>query len=237
MKKIHLVLLSLGITLLACVLVMGGILLRQNYCHVTFICEEGCQHTAWQKKGESADLSALYKAHADDVEAGKEPMGVFRDEERLLYYFEETLCDNQTTYYLGAWHKVGYRESQAICFRTHLGDIMMYVDSDSFPQKADAREVYWAGLQERFYQAYEALGGNREDVLYYTYRTPDTKIAVTYTLYNPEDNSLYKIFWYYTYIFWDGFPTGSFWPSYYYEVEYVMVSTEPLDYSYLSPKH
>jgi hypothetical protein len=230
MKKIHLVLLSFGITLLACVLVMGGILLRQNYCRVTFICEEGCKHTAWQKKGESLDLSLVYSCHPDLYEEGKEPLGVFVDEERLLYYFEEILCENSKTYYLGKWHEVGPHQSQAFCFHTPMGDIMIYMDATAYPRAKEDRDAYYIPTYvEKFFKAYEALGGCRDDILYFTYRYYAGNTWESYFDETSVEKCLTTIFTQHSMQFMSGYPAGALVPKYYYPVEEILVTTTPED--------
>lgn len=233
MKKLHIALLSVGATLLVCLCIVLGIFWRGSYCRVTFICEEGCEHTSWQKKGESADLAVVYEDHADKVADKKEPLGIFLDEERLLYYFEETLDENSKTYYLGRWNKVGPMQSQAFRFTTPHGAIMIYMGADDFPTGSsmmDERKVLYEELTERFYRAYEALGGSREDSLYFTYRIPDTLLWYCYTEHLSEENSasLNKIFFVYSMLFYYQ-TVGGHKPTYYYPVEDVLVTTEPSD--------
>lgn len=228
MKKLHVVLISVGATLLAVLCVALGVLWRDSYCRITYICEEGCEHIAWQKKGESANLEVVYEAHADLVAEKKEPLGIFIDEARLLYYFEETLHENSKTYYLGKWHRTGFWFSQGLCFNTPHGDIVIFMNRSDSSQNAEKRETYYNELKERFYQAYEALGGSRDDILYYTFRYHSSKIWNTYTPEISGVDSLYRIFYNFGLSFYAQ-GAGAQPPRYYYPMEKILVTDEPLN--------
>ena len=124
-------------------------------------------------------------------------------------------------------------QSQAFRFTTPHGAIMIYMGADGFPTESsmmDERKVLYEELTERFYRAYEALGGSREDSLYFTYRIPDTLLWYCYTEHLSEENSasLNKIFFVYSMLFYYQ-TVGGHKPTYYYPVEDVLVTTEPSD--------
>lgn len=161
MKKLHKLSMIAGVSLAVCLCIAVAVFIRLSWCKVTFVCQEGCEHTVWQRKGEVADLTPVYEAHNYDE---KEMVfrGVFLDEERLLYFFEEELSTSNKTYYLGGIYS-SHLTSNA-CFKTSYGDIMMYFS-------ATVTEEQYQELEQRFLAAYAKLGGDPESKLTFVIRS------------------------------------------------------------------
>lgn len=101
MKKNKLVLLF-G-TLIAFIVIFVVLIgVRSLYCKVTYICQDGCKHTAWYRKGEFATQDMIYDAHGAEYEEGAF-FGLYIDSACLLYYFDEPLERNSQKLYVSDW--------------------------------------------------------------------------------------------------------------------------------------
>lgn len=189
MKKLHKILLVAGVALVVCVCVVVGCILLfrsdnppsanpppvdSQWCDVTFVCVEGCEHTTRQRIGETIDYSLAHDAHYDHhISYRYEPAGIFSDEARTQYCSDTTLTEPSMRFYLGIWST----KFSCTHFYTPLGDVRIFLAKEELQGiPREERYAYVIALvSEKFYAAYEALGGNRESQLGFAYR------AVPYT--------------------------------------------------------
>ena len=223
MKKLQTILISVSAVLLVCVCVLLAILWRGEYCRVTFVCESGCEHTAWFHKGEVATADVVARDHATEHKVEEAIYLVYEDEEHIQYYFETPLVNNRETLFIKT-SLDGKYGAQLFHFHTPHGDVMVAITKE----EALATNDHGAELiKARFYAAYEKLGGNREEELKYTYRFPATNEWAT-TDY-PSDgemsrdpfqmlSSYYLVHWYHV------IGVSS---DYRYVVEEILVTTQP----------
>lgn len=165
---------------LACILCTGvalAVSARLSWCHVTFICAEGCEHSVWVRTGESADTSVLLEAHSEE-RPKLQLAGIYKDEERLINYLGEPLTAGSTTLYVGEWKKASMVD---IWFITPVGTIVMYLDRDNWRNGDDYRTY-----MDYYLRAFAALGGENADVdgtYYYTLIVQPGGKVVTTSLY------------------------------------------------------
>ena len=174
MKKLHKLLIVAGVSLAVCVCIAVAVFIRLSWCKVTFVCIDGCEHTIWQRKGEVADLTPVYEAHGfekDEIEI----LGIYQDEERLLYYFEEELSTPSKTYHLGLVAHP-FMASKAY-FDTQYGEIVIYFLLANSEERNKA-------FEEQFLAAYEKLGGDPQADLVFVMRS-----NYNYTWSSTEDFS------------------------------------------------
>lgn len=170
MKKIYKLLIVTGVSLAVCVCIAVAVFIRLSWCKVTFVCKDGCEHTVWQRIGETADYSSVHEEHySDDTENKYQPAGIFVDEARVQYLFDTTLNKTSARIYLGIWSQ-NFHCTQ---FYTTRGTIRVYLAREEIQKlPASEQEPHGRALAtERFYAAYEALGGSREEELSFAWRS------------------------------------------------------------------
>lgn len=161
MKKRFKYALLICVGLALCICVGVCVYLRMSWCHVTFVCEEGCVHKTWCRTGEKADTSVVVQAHEEERK-NLQIAGIYKDEERLINYLDEPLTSGKTTLYVGEWKRFDMLKLH--CF-TPYGTIVLFYDADDIYNSLTPNLI-----QHRFIRAFAALGApNTDDMLAYQF--------------------------------------------------------------------
>lgn len=143
-KKLWIILTSLVLCL--CILVPVGI--RLAWCKVTFVCKEGCEHTAWCWRWGEADATVVLEAHKEE-QKGKAMGALYFDPECLLSYLGEPVRKARLTLYIDEWKYTSLFTK--VTLETPYGMLLYHMTAGDLSE-----------LEERIPAALRAQGGSAD---------------------------------------------------------------------------